>query len=365
MTGTNGAQQFLTRFHFLKINEGKLIFWDYQNHAQFELTVDHLQRLIDFSAGSAASDSEIDQDILSAGVLGDTDAAHGHPWGWDWLAHIFHYGTCHPSAPVDIGPDGAMEDAKSYLEFCESISDAEPPVEIVKGGGLTELPRPQLDDFESKSLWSVLRDRKTCRDFDGGPVSLVTLSNCLFAGLGEQERPQSELSDVVEQYGYRRTSPSAGGLQSTEAYVWALNVTGLEPAIYHYLPRRHKLELVEPRLPPLSLGAYLCNQLWADDLAFAIILTARFDKMWWKYPHSRAYRPLLMEAGHFSQTLNLALTASGLHPWMTGYFHDKEIAGLLRCDPGVEHPLFVVGGGTGSGNPLDRAKRALLAAAPT
>jgi len=210
------------------------------------------------------------------------------------------------------------------------------------------------------SLWDTLKQRRTCRDFDGSSVSLSRISTLLFAVFGDQQSPDPSIPDNLLVYGYRRTSPVAGGLQSTEPYIWIMNVEGLAPGLYHYLSCRHQLEIVSHDDIPYPIGTYLCNQNWANDMAFAVIMTCRFDKMWWKYPHSRAYRPMLMEVGHLSQTLNLCITAMGLKPWLTGYFHDKEIAELLHCEDEVEHPIFLVGAGNGSGSSLSRSEREII-----
>lgn len=351
--------RWLNHCHFLKIHDGRLVFWDYQKHSQFDIEQQHLARLIEFSTGSSLAATQVDQDILDSGVLTDSMAAK--QWGWDWLSHIFHVGTCHPSPP-EPGVTGqlAVEYSRSYLEYCESLSSTEPEVEVVKGGRRVELPKPELKKLQSVSLWDALSQRRTCRDFDGSRVSLGKVATLLFAAFGDQKSPDPTLPDETDTYGFRRTSPAAGGLQSTEPYLWVINVDGLAPGIYHYLSCQHQLEVVADCAPDHPIGTYLCNQHWANDMAFAVVMTCRFDKMWWKYPHSRAYRPMLMDVGHLSQTLNLCITALGLHPWLTGYFHDKELAALVGCTSDIEHPILVVGAGGGSGSSLSRVERQLL-----
>jgi len=344
--------------HFLKLANGKLVLWDYHRHAQFEIDEAHLRRLIEFSAGAVPRRDEIDPSIVESGVL--VDGLKPTQWKWDWLAHIFHYGTSHPLPPNESqGEDGA-DYARSYLEYCESLESTMPAIEIRKRppSEAIALPRPSHARFEEASLWSTLMQRRTCRDFNGKAVSVNTLSDLLHCTFADTLSPDPTVPADILGYGYRRTSPSAGGLQSIEPYVWAINVEGLSSGLYHYLSRHHELERMGD-CPPMPIGTYLCHQDWANDLAFAVIMTARFDKVWWKYPHSRAYRPILMEVGHLSQTLNLAITALGIHPWLTGYFHDEALRDILSCEEDVEHPLLVVGGGNGSGSSIARSLRAV------
>ncbi|GKS93756.1 MULTISPECIES: SagB/ThcOx family dehydrogenase [unclassified Acidovorax] len=345
--------KWLQPSHFLKIDAGKLIFWDYEKHQQFEITPKHLNRLLEFSTGAFVKKTQVDEDISNAEVL--VDAFREQKWSWDWLSHIFHYGTQHPLAPESMqSPTSSHEYAASYLDFCASIRDAMPPVEIIKGGTRFALPDFELKELNSANLWESLLSRRTCRDFDSKPVSLRKISTLLYCAFGDIKADEN--MENLSVYGYKRTSPAAGGLQCTEPYLWAINIEGLPSGIYHYLSKRHELEFIKA-LPEEPIGTYLCHQDWANDMAFAIVMTSRFDKMWWKYPHSRAYRPMLMEVGHLSQTLNLLITAMELKPWLTGYFHDRELAEILECSADIEHPILVVGGGTGSGNSVDRITR--------
>lgn len=347
----NSIKYWLDHHHFLKVDEGRLVFWNYRLHDQYEIDIGCLVRLIEFSKGSALGEDLKDKEILDAGVVIREDWRTN--WGWDWLAHIFHCGTCHP---LSVDPNDS-EYNKSYIDYCSSIEKDKPAIDVIKGGEIIGLPTPELSAFKKYSLWESLIRRRTCRDFNGSSVELSDVSDLLFATFGDQHSPDSTTPENAKVFGYRRTSPSAGGLNCTEAYLWAINIEGIPEGIYHYLPRRHQLEVVSTKLPEYPIGAYLCNQNWANHMAFAVIMTCRMDKMWWKYPHSRAYRPMLMDVGHLSQTLNLCITAKNLHPWITGYFHDKEIASILQCDEGVEHPILLVGAGNGSGSSFSKDAR--------
>lgn len=69
---------------------------------------------------------------------------------------------------------------------------------------------------------------------------------------------------------------------------------------------------------------------------------------------------MLLDVGHLSQTANLLITALGLHPWLTGYFHDKEINELLEVNLPSEQVIFLVGAGNGTGSSYTTEVRELL-----
>ena len=90
----------------------------------------------------------------------------------------------------------------------------------------------------------------------------------------------------------------------------------IAPGIYHYRVGEHALGLIR------ELGdsearematAFMCGQRHLGTAHVSFVLTARFDRNYWKYrEHPRAYAALLMDAAHLSQTLSLVSTDLGL-----------------------------------------------------
>jgi SagB-type dehydrogenase family enzyme len=93
----------------------------------------------------------------------------------------------------------------------------------------------------------------------------------------------------------------------------------------------------------------LAGQMYAADLPFGVFITCRFDKLWWKYPQSRAYRVALFDTGALLQSFLLVSTALGLKTWLTGHFYDDEINRLLGVDGVSESVLLFAGAGPGMG----------------
>src|SRR5712691_8992762 len=75
-------------------------------------------------------------------------------------------------------------------------------------------------------------------------------------------------------------------------------------------------------------------------------MTARFDRSFWKYRwHDRAYRVLLLDAGHLSQTFYLVCTELGLGPFVTAAVNDANVEERLGLDPYREGVLALCGCG--------------------
>jgi len=201
------------------------------------------------------------------------------------------------------------------------------------------------------SLQSVLLRRQTCRAFVGGSIDIELVSDALYTTFGAVHgNERSDLKSLgLLPVGYRRTSPSGGGLHPSEPYLVALRVDGLEPGIYHYSSDRHRLTPVRGAIEQGQLGHLLCGQNFCEEMAYGIFITSDFSKLWWKYPHSRAYRVALLDIGCLAQTFQLVCTAQGTQSWLTGYFRDHQINHLLKLNEGKSSVMFFLGAGIGDG----------------
>jgi SagB-type dehydrogenase family enzyme len=142
-----------------------------------------------------------------------------------------------------------------------------------------------------------------------------------------------------------RTSPSAGARHPLEAYVVVRNVAGVDPGIYHYAPIEH--DLVQLRKgADLVIERHLPGQAWYGAASALVLITAIFARTEWKYPSPRAYRDVLLEAGHFCQTFCLVATALHLAPFCTAALADSVIERDLGIDGVTESVLYACGVGS-------------------
>ena len=125
----------------------------------------------------------------------------------------------------------------------------------------------------------------------------------------------------------------------------ALRVSGLRPGLYHYHPARHELEMISANATPQKAKLYCGHQSYAKDAAALFLMTAVFARTMWKYPNSRAYRVVLLDAGHLCQTFCLAATWLGLAPFCTAALSDSLIERDLKIDGISESVLYVAGVG--------------------
>lgn len=336
------------------------IVWDYRSHKQFELNLEYstrLAQLID-NPESFNNDNIIDTQFLNTGIL-TTSIQGTNEWGWDELSKIFHIGT--KNIPCEYTPQNIYEWSRHYLDHCNDVLTSGAPDADFAHRPANELIRlPVPSGLPVDSLADALVQRKTCRSFTGKAVSLGDISTLLYLSLGYLKEREDDIDETVaEGLTARRSSPSGGGLNACEGFLHVQNVDGLAPGLYAYHPADHALSFVST-LPDSPLGQLLCGQHFINNLPVGLFITARFDKLWWKYQHSRAYRMAYVEAGHISQTFQLVATALGLGTWLTGALTDDQVEALLGLEDSAEQPLFFVGCGQSDGQAMCKELKALL-----
>ena len=258
---------------------------------------------------------------------------------WNPAAGFFHFSTKDTQFTSD--PRGAMEELKRRAKH-----DPMPlPVKAYPKVPRTNLPRvPVQGDFPA-----VLKNRRTWRRFGSEAVALVDLAQLLQLTFGIQA--WAEVPGLGP--AAMKTSPSGGDLHPIEAYVLAQRVKGLKQGFYHYNAGKHVLEGLRGGVPRKMLERNLGNQWWFGDAAFFVLMTAMFSRTQWKYDFPRAYRTILIEAGHLCQTFCLTATWLGLAPFCTMAQTDTKWEQWLGIDGVRESMIYVAGAGT---RPKDRSE---------
>jgi len=135
---------------------------------------------------------------------------------------------------------------------------------------------------------------------------------------------------------YYRSVASAGALYPFELYLAAHHVDGLNRGLYHFDPLTFSLTALRqgrlPVVPPAAATFYI---------------SGIFFRSAWKY-RSRAYRYVLLDAGHLLENLRLALGALNHAFSIDLDFDDDRTAALLGVDPEREVCLAAMHLHTGS-----------------
>jgi SagB-type dehydrogenase family enzyme len=292
--------------------------------------------LLEFDAYSPESVGEAILKLIDAELLLECDSPKAARddlldslWK-PWLPQgSYHFLT--KDAPY-VGEDWTPE------EKMRAIADAPPPPLFKKTDGAQRIPLP-LHESETDTFFKTLHARRTQRAFSPQPVPLESVSKLLQTTWG--------LQGYIESPGFgplvRKTSPSGGARHPIEVYLMALRVDGLDPGLHHYDVRGHALELISAGATPQAARAYCADQPYVADAAALFIMTGVFARTLWKYQHARAYRVVLLDAGHLGQTFCLTATRLGLAPFSTAALKDTLIEQDLGIDGISESVLYVTG----------------------
>lgn len=260
------------------------------------------------------------------------DAQIAKEWS-AWLPEgSFHFAT----------KDAAYIDRSRWsLDRLKSILPKTPQpknFKTVKGAMKTVLPTRVFPDSE---FIRVLLARKTHRQFSKQAVTLEAVSQLLSLVWGVTGYLHSPIFGKL----LHKTSPSAGARHPGEVYLMALRVKGLRPGLYHYHPGHHYLEKLCTRVTCNKAWLYCARAAHAKKAAALFLMTAVFPRTMWKYQLARAYRVVLLDAGHLCQTFCLVATWLGLAPFCTAALKDTLIEEDLGIDGIRESVLYVAGVG--------------------
>jgi len=270
------------------------------------------------------------------------DSRIAQEWS-DWLPEgSFHFST--KDAPYIDRSGWSLDRLKSIMPTTPQPKF----VKTVRGVAKVQLPAGPSSDSE---FLRVLMTRKTHRRFSDKKLKLEAVSQLLSLVWGVKGYLYSPRFGKL----FHKTSPSGGARHPGEVYLMALHVEGLRPGLYHYQPATHQLEVISTNASREKAWLYCARQHFVRNAAALFLMTAIFPRTMWKYQHARAYRVVLLDAGHLCQTFCLVATWLGLAPFCTAALKDTLIEQDLGIDGIRESVLYVAGVGLAAAS--TRARR--------
>ncbi len=217
-----------------------------------------------------------------------------------------------------------------YLSEDEITRHIESLHEVLPYRGYPNIPLKPSQSLFTCTLETALKNRASTRRFSGKGLSFDQLT-CLFTeSSGITHSP-------VSGEGKRsfRAAPSAGALFPLELYFHTNNTEHLQPGIYHFNPSNNSVQLLRHQDLSEEISASLLQPEIGLTCPLMVFFTAIFDRSSFKYGE-RAYRYILLEAGHLAQNFNLVASALNLASVNIGGYLDRKIDKILGLD-GVTH----------------------------
>ena len=191
------------------------------------------------------------------------------------------------------------------------------------------LPKPRFE--KGLDFWTILKKRRSIRDYQTGSLSLVELAKLLWATQGITGGTISP---------WYRTVPSAGALHPIDTYLVINRVEEVPAGIYFFQVEDFSLQ--EKRTGDFSrpIASAALGQEMALTAAVVFVWVAVINRCRQKY-RQRAYRYIYLDCGHIGQNLYLAATAMNLGCCTIGAFFDDEVNALLEIDGQEETTIYL------------------------
>ncbi len=219
-----------------------------------------------------------------------------------------------------------------YRRGPQVIAPVEPsasPSAILNPGNIS-LPSPELRS--SSSIESVLKGRRTRRDFMDTELTLKQVSQMLWAAQG-----------VTVDWG-GRTTPSAKSTYPLSVFLIANKVSGLEPGEYQYIPGdRTPIHQLRPlKLVDLKKALFeTLNESSFRNAPAVLVITGNMGKMAESYggiPHDKE---VYLEAGHAGQNLYLQAESLKLGVVTISGFDEEKVLDLVTI-PDTDTIIYLI-----------------------
>jgi SagB-type dehydrogenase family enzyme len=217
----------------------------------------------------------------------------------------------------------------------QALGELPPPIQKPVPAGAEPLPLPPREEWHIPpcELTTAIAGRQSRRRFRRAPLSLEEVAFLLWATQGV--RATLHAAAVL------RTTPSAGCRHPFESYLAALDVVGLEPGLYRYLPLDHAL-LHLSVVPDLAtrLVQATHGQRFAGEAAAVFAWTALPARTEWRYAEA-SYKVIALDAGHLCQNLYLSCEAIGAGTCAIAAYHQEFMDALLGVDGEEEFTVYL------------------------
>ena len=221
--------------------------------------------------------------------------------------------------------------------------------EVHKKGNAVKLP-PYKNI--NAPIGSVIRSRRSRRDFKGKPLTMGDLSNLLYYGDGisgdfDFNLNKNEYGTITFSDKYiskLRTAPSGGGLYPIYLYIAALNINNLDKGIYKYMPFTHSLEKIK-LFNDDDLENYYNNNVFGGGIDLRKTALSIYY-VYSIYENSRKYGDMglqfaLIETDEIAQNIQLTAAASGILACDIGGFNKTLSEDLLNIDGNTNHVVHL------------------------
>ncbi len=141
------------------------------------------------------------------------------------------------------------------------------------------------------------------------PIHADTLAGIVTMALGRtgEIKPITDAAPLIQ-----RSSPSGGGRNPTEGYLFVREVDGLADGIHHVTMEPWSLRRIRQLDHSAFEQAFADRPVGESPLSAVFVLTSVFERNMYRYREARTFRSIHLDAGHIAGAAQLAATALGV-----------------------------------------------------
>ncbi len=202
---------------------------------------------------------------------------------------------------MSIGKDFFEKTKYAHLsEAAQHRGVPQPPLEqsIPDDAAIIQLPSPASISIPPMDVRKAIEQRTSLRRFSQNDLSLEELSYLLWVTQG--------IKSISDRPATIRNVPSAGSRHAFETYLLINRVAALTPGLYRYAALKHCIYSANITVGINEQVTTACKeQSHIRTSSATFFWVAVMERMAWRYSE-RAYRYVLLDAGHVCQNLYLA-----------------------------------------------------------
>lgn len=140
--------------------------------------------------------------------------------------------------------------------------------------------------------------------------------------------------------------PSGGARHPTETYVVVVGLDSIEPGVYHYNVKNHRLDLIDVpqrQYEKLAKSISILPNSRDKRLLVGFIHTCRFSRSMFRYREPRSYRVMNFDLGHIHSNLSILSRLLGLVFASSYSLPESIVESILSLDPLQESVMSCFG----------------------
>ena len=188
---------------------------------------------------------------------------------------------------------------------------------------ICELPEPEKLSLPEVPIHQAISRRRSRRSYQDKSLENSELSSLLYYTQGIKRSLPGEKS--------LRTVPSAGARHALETYLYLHRAADLPRGLYHYRAEEHQLALLQEDDLMAEVYRGVLRQKFVRQAAAVFFWAADIYRMAWRYSE-RAYRYIMLDAGHVCQNLYLVGEIIQAGVCAIAAFDDDYLNNLLELD---------------------------------